>query len=116
MADALNAERGEVALGDITLRLTTNGLCRAESLAGVKIPILIMNAELAGGFSVSEIRLLLFVGRVDPPAEWSLEAAGDLIDALGFSLCAVAVRMAIDAAFPEPEKPGEAKPLETNQA
>ena len=99
----MNAERGEVAIGDIALRFTTNRLCIAETVGKVRMPVLLLNAEWAKGFSVDEVRLLIFAGRVDPPADWSLEAAGAFIDDHGFTPCAIAVRAAIMAAFPPAE-------------
>lgn len=107
----MNGERGETALGDIALRFTVNRLCIAETAGKLRIPAMLMAAEMGGGFSVSDVRLLLWAGRINPPEGWTLDAAGELIDQLGFTACALAARAAVMAAFPPPdegEKGGEA--------
>lgn len=90
--------RGRVpfAAGDraLALRLTTNALCDLEAEAGV--PVARFFAGMGEGMSLRDLRLAF---RHALEGDWTTEAAGEVIDALGMAPAVALLGRAVEAAF-----------------
>ena len=119
--EPVNRERGEVALpvkdanGNVVqtyvLRMSTNALVRLEDATGEHI------TKLAPRFinpSLKDLRAMVFSAIGERHPEISLQAAGDLIDRVGYEEAGNAVAEAFTLAFPakkagQPVEDGEGK-------
>lgn len=104
-----NKNRGEVELASketsekYLIRVSTNALCEIENFVGMGIKSFfktIQSREDAGGtMSMRELRAVICAGLRYKQPEITLEQAGDIIDACGFSESVTAVVDAITLQF-----------------
>lgn len=93
-----NPLRGEVMLGSVKLRFTINAICEFEGRTG-KAFLDVAN-ELGDTPSIVTLREFIWLGGKSSYPEMTIEAAGDLMDEVGFDATLKALGDALRAAFP----------------
>ncbi len=105
----INPMKGEVLLDDLKLRLTISAMIAAEEAADVRLPAMLVQAEMTGGLGFRDVRLLLWAARLHEEPDWTLDDAAAVMEEKSFATSAIAVRAAIHRAFPPPSAEGKAK-------
>jgi hypothetical protein len=107
-----NTERGEVdfeASGKTwTIRYTANALCEMEDALGQKTGAIIGQMQGADGVSLKTLRAIFWAGLRGGGQKVSIEAAGDVMDAVGIPAVTELIGRGFERAFPGAES-GEAE-------
>jgi hypothetical protein len=104
--DGVSFEAGGVSR---TLRFSTNAFCDLEDRTGVGINDIVV--QLKSKPTMTFIRACFWAGLRGHDATITLEAAGDVVDALGLAQAATLLGEAVSAAFPTAKaKEGDPNP------
>ena len=91
------------------LKYNFNALVTLEETLNINIQDLMK--MFAGGARLKDLRALLWAGLVHEDAGLTQEAVGDMIEGVeDFAVIGKAIREAIEASFPAPDKATKAKP------
>lgn len=106
-----NPHRGEVSFeadGKIwTMVFTTNAICELEDATGESIQAFGSKLDAPG---MKTVRVMVWAGLKSRHPEITIEAAGDIIDAVGADKAGDILGRALSLAFPEAKgKPGPRK-------
>ena len=108
-----NRYRGEVGFEadgqQYTLRLSFNALCALEGKIGQTFNVVIAAMADPARMSFVNIRALLWAGLLHHHRTMTIDAAGDLIEAVGIAEAVGLIGEAVALAFPQPE--GDGRPL-----
>jgi len=95
--------RGEVKLGEYTLRFPTNALVELEESLNQPLGLLITKMS-RGRVSIKELRAFVWAGLMHEMPDIVLEKAGEIIDEVSIPSASEAVVEAINLAFPTKKK------------
>jgi class 3 adenylate cyclase len=98
-----NKQKGEVALGDYTLRYSINALCELEDASGMSAVQLAMSLSDEETFKIKSLRLMVWGGLIDNHEEITLKQAGDIISDFGAPKTMEAITKAFELAMPDAE-------------
>lgn len=113
-----NKQKGEVELGDYTLRYSINALCELEDASGMSAMQLANTLGDEESFSVKTLRLMVWGGLVDNHEDITLKQAGEIINDLGAPKIMEAINKAFELSMPDAEdgeKPDEGKTKQASQ-
>ncbi len=109
---AANPERGEVAFeaqgSEWVLRFSTNALCALEAATGMGATAVANAFQDEGGKQITMLRQLFRCGLSGKHPGVDLEAAGEILDDIGFARAGEIISEAFALAFPPAKGGGEA--------
>ena len=113
-----NKQKGEVALGEYTLRYSINALCELEDASDMSAVQLAMSLSDEETFKIKSLRLMVWAGLIDNHENVSIKQAGEIISDFGVAKTMEAITKAFEAGMPDAEdgeKPDEGKIKQASQ-
>ena len=112
-----NKQKGEVALGDYTLRYSINALCELEDASGMSAIQLANTLGDEETFNTKTLRLMVWGGLTDNHEDITLKEVGEIINDTGVAVVMEAITRAFELSMPDAEdgkKSDEGKTSQTS--